>query len=125
MSDPIPLEDQVKVASIDAGVDRRPRIPEPLPVRLVAVEDVRMPALVGIEDQLDALYVGILQFERVPGELAYNSENYVLRFEIFDGRPVAHESLRAQGIEVRSLAEVEQKLIDAEIEYIRQRGVTP
>jgi len=95
-----------------------------LPVRLVAVENVRLPAPTGVEEKLDALYVDLLQFERCAGELAYRSDNFVLRFEVAD-RPVAHESLRAQGIEVISLAETEKKLIDAEIEYARQRGVTP
>jgi hypothetical protein len=120
----IPLESEVTIASTGAGVDRRPRIPEPLPVRLVAVEDVRLPAPRGIDDQLDALYVAILQFERVPRGLSYRSDNFILRFVLADP-PLVHSSLRPQGIEVLSLADVEHKLIDAEIEYVRQRGVTP
>ena len=107
------------------AVDRRPRIPEPLPVRLVAVEDVRLPAPADLDDELDALYVGMLKFERVPGELAYRADNFILRFEILSEQPVVHESLRPLGIDVMSLAEVERMLIDAEIEYTRQRGVTP
>ena len=123
--DAIPLETDVSAASTEAGADRRPRIPEPLPVRLVAVEDVRLPTPPGLEERLDALYVGLLGFERVAGELAYRAENLTLRFQPTGHRPVVHESLRPQGIEVHSLIEAEHKLIEAEIEYSRQRGLTP
>ena len=105
-------------------VDRRPRMDEPLPVKLVAVEDVRMPAPAGVEVQLDAFYVDLLGFERIPPEteLNYRAENVGLRFELQE-RPVEHENLRPQGIEIPSLAEAELKLIEGEYEYVRQRGV--
>jgi hypothetical protein len=105
-------------------VDRRPRMDEPLPVRLVAVDDVSMPAPAGVELELDAFYVGLLGFERVPPdtELNYRAENVGLRFNLQE-RPVEHENLRPQGIEVPSLAEAELKLIEGEYEYVRQRGV--
>src|SRR3954454_9604123 len=45
-------------------LDRRRRMPEPLPVRLVAVADVRLPATAGLERELDAFYVDLLGFER-------------------------------------------------------------
>jgi hypothetical protein len=107
-------------------VDGRPRMDEPLPVRLVAVEDVRMPAPAGIEVQLDALYVGVLGFERMPPEteLHYRSENFTLHFELLEA-PVDHDDLRPQSIEIPSLAEMELKLIEGEYEYVRQRGVMP
>jgi len=106
--------------------DRRVRIPEPLPVKLVAVADVRLPAPVNVEAQLDAFYVKMWGFERVPGaaERTYRSENFLLSFEIVEGI-VARESLRPLGVEVQSLSEAEKKIIDAEIEYTRQRGLTP
>src|SRR5688500_8447719 len=44
--------------------DPRPRLLEPLPVRLIAVEDVRLPAPAGVETKLDAFYVVLLGFER-------------------------------------------------------------
>ena len=47
-------------------IDNRARMPEPLPVRLVAIEDVRLPAPAKIEEKLDAFYVTLLQFERLP-----------------------------------------------------------
>src|SRR5688500_10568634 len=104
-------------------VDRRPRMDEPLPVKLVAVDDVRMPAPAGVEMKLDAFYVDLLGFERVPPdtELNYRAENVALQFELQE-RPVEHDNLRPQGIEVASLAEAELKLIEGEYEYVRQRG---
>ena len=38
----IPIEEQPAFAADQGGADPRPRLPEPLPVRLVAVEHVRM-----------------------------------------------------------------------------------
>lgn len=95
-------------------------------MRLVAVDDVRLLARAGVEVKLDAFYVDLLGFERVPPEteLNYRAENVGLRFEVLE-RPVEHEHLRPQGIEIPSLAELELKLIEAEEEYVRQRGVLP
>lgn len=108
--------------------DPRPRMDEPPPVRLVAVEDVRLPAPPGIEAQLDSFYVGLWQFERDPEEpgMVYRAENARLRFEVVtDQRPIERETLRPQGIEIVSLSEAELKLVEAERDFIRQRGLTP
>ncbi len=113
-------------AGLTPRVDRRRRIDEPLPVKLVAINDVRLPAPAGVEVKLDGFYVEMLRFERIPPEteLHYRAENFALRFEVQE-RPVEHESLRPQGIEVPSLAEAELKLIEGEYAYLRQRGVLP
>ena len=106
--------------------DNRPLMPEPLPVRLVAVNDCRLPAPAGRKRELDAFYVGLLGFERDTSDpgVAYHAENFRLVVDVHEP-PVARDDLRPLGIEVRSLAEAEQKLIAAEIEYARQRGITP
>jgi hypothetical protein len=106
--------------------DVRPRMPEPLPIKLVAVEDISLPAPAGVEVQLDQFYVQLLGFERMEPltELIYRAENFSLHFDVQD-RPVEHDSMRAQGIEVLALADAEKKLIEAEIEYTRHRGITP
>ena len=111
---------------IQPTIDRRRRIDEPLPVKLVAVNDVTMPAPAGVEVKLEAFYVGLLEFERVPPEtlLHYRAENFALRFDVQE-RPVEHDRLRPQGIEVQSLADAELKLIEGEYPYVRQRGVLP
>ena len=109
-----------------AKPDKRPLMPEPLPVKLVAVNDCRLPAPAGAERDLDAFYVVLLGFERDDraSDLVYRSENFDLIFDIHDA-PVRHDDLRPRGIEIHSLAVMEQKLIDAEFEYTRQRGITP
>src|SRR5687768_3087108 len=56
--------------------DRRLRVPEPLPVRLVAVNDMRVDAPAGRERELDAFYAGLLGMQRVAGEqIVYRAEN--------------------------------------------------
>ncbi len=123
--DAIPLESPPTDESApQSAADRRPRMPEPLPVRLVAIDDVLLLSPPGIEDKLDAFYIDLLQFQRLESALAYQSENFVLRFDVQPDRPVLHESLRAQGIEVQSLLDAQRKLNDLEIEYIPQRGLT-
>jgi hypothetical protein len=122
----IPLALEETPGDYQPRADNRPRIPEPLPVKLIAVEDVTMVAPAGIAPKLDDFYAGLFGFERLPreSELLYRAENLQLRFDVRD-KPVVHDSMRPQGIEVASLAEAELKLIEAEIEYTRQRGVTP
>ena len=128
--DPIPLETDVSADADAGGADPRPRLPEPLPVRLVAVENVRMLAPRGAEAALDAFYVGFLGFDRYAGdaagegELVFRSDNFLLRFAFVEP-PLVHESLRPQGIEVMDLTELEKRFIRAELEYTRQRGTTP
>src|SRR5687767_7663075 len=167
--DPIELEAAGDTSGFRARGDRRPRMPEPLPVKLLAVEDVRLPATAGLEAQLDGFYVGLLEFERVdvevprrrakvepmpgvreegrewpvlrrgrsglpPGLTApdrphhfgpvYRAENFRVHFHLVEGL-VEREVLRPLGIEVPSLAEAASKLAAAEVEYARQRGVTP
>ena len=121
-SEAFELDEPTQQLKLDA--DKRPRMPEPLPVRLVSIEDVRMPAPAGVETKLDDFYVKLLEFQRIESELAYQADNFVLRFDIFE-RPVEHQSLRPQQIEVLSLADTEKKLIERELEYTRQKGLTP
>ena len=104
-------------------IDRRPVIPEPLPVKLVAVADVRMRTPPGVEPKLDAFYVGMLRFVRDEGSgLVYRADNFRLRFHHVD--PLAmRDELRPVGIEVLSLSEAERLLLAAEMEYERLRGL--
>lgn len=107
--------------------DRRPLVPEPLPVRVVAVEDVELPAPSGLETQLEGFYIALLGFEREVTEvdsLILNAENVRLRISFIEP-PIARDSLRTLGIEVISLGEAQRKLIDAEIPYVHQRGLMP
>jgi hypothetical protein len=106
--------------------DRRPRMEEPLPVKLVTVDDARLLTGAGREVQLDAFYVDLLGFQRTGPEhdLIYRSENFDVIFTV-EEPPVRRDTLRALGVEVQSLADAERKLIEAEIAYTRQRGLLP
>lgn len=102
-------------------------MPEPLPVRLVAVADVRLATPSGCERELDDFYVAMLGFERLPDEneeFIFTAENFAIRFGVIEP-PISREHFRPLGIEVASMAEVEQRLIDAEIEHARQKGLVP
>lgn len=105
--------------------DRRPRLPEPLPVRLIAVNDVRLEAPAGRERQLDAFYVGLVGMERADpaGEpIVYRAENLDLHFDVLEP-PIPRDDFRRLRLEIRSLGEAELKLIEAKIEYVRRRGL--
>lgn len=129
--DPLELEPDPDPDNIfELRHDRRPRIPEPLPVKLVAVDDVQLLALGGTEEALDAFYVGILRFEKLgPDSMepqpVYRAENFILRFELGEPPVLERDNMRFQGIEVASLADTELQLIEAEIEYERSRGIQP
>src|SRR5688500_2245062 len=60
-----PLELEETPGDYQPRPDNRPRMPEPLPVKLVAVEDVTMVAPAGIAPRLDEFYVGLFGFERL------------------------------------------------------------
>lgn len=104
--------------------DRRPMIYEAPPVWLMAVADVRVEARAGIEKQLDEFYGDILAFERDEASEfpVYRAGNFRLHFEIVEP-PVVRDDLRPIGVVVPSLAAAEEKLIQRELEYTRQRGL--
>ena len=104
--------------------DRRARIPEPPPVRLLTVEDAHLPAPAGAEIDLDEFYVKLLGFERQAyAEFPiYRAENFRLHFDVLEP-PIEREDFRPLRVEVSSLVETEQKLMDSQIEYTHQRGL--
>lgn len=104
------------------SIDQRPRMANPLPVRLICVEDVTIEAAAGQEQSLDEFYVGLLEFEREsPADPpVYRADNARLRVDV-KGGPVHREDYRPVGIIVQSLLAIEHKLIDRQIEYTRQK----
>ena len=117
--------------------DRRPLMPEPPPVRLVAVEDVTAEAPAGVETALDDFYVSMLQLERDleseedredhrpqedAHEIVYRAENARLRLIVREP-PLQRCDMRPIAVEVRSLAEAEAKVIAREIEYERLKAL--
>lgn len=122
-----PIELEPTPGDFAPRTDPRPRIPEPLPVRLVSVEDVRLPASAGLERQLDEFYVDLLRFERDPDDphrISYRADNFHLHFDIHEGL-IHRETVRPLGIEIPSLSAVEHVLAEREIEYTRQKGLAP
>jgi hypothetical protein len=107
-------------------IDNRIRMDEPPPVRLVTVEDARLPAIARLEPQLDDFYVAMLQFYKESSlpNVTYRAENFRLRFDLLDELP-ARDDMRPLMIEVLSLRDAEPKLIAREIDYERQRGLVP
>jgi hypothetical protein len=121
-----PLELVEPTGDFSLRPDRRPRTEEPLPVKLVTVDDAELLTGAGLERALDAFYVELLGFVRTgsPHDLSYRADNFNLHFRV-EEPPVRRETLRALGIEVQSLATIEQRLIDGQIEYMRQKGLQP
>jgi len=106
--------------------DTRPHMPEPPPVSLVAVGDVEMPAVAGIERKLDGFYVGLLGFERDPDtqNIVYRADNFRLRFQIQECLP-ERDLLRPVGIAIEDYGQMLQKLNDREIAFTVEKGLTP
>jgi hypothetical protein len=106
------------------GSDHRRRIPEPLPVRLVVVEDAQVLAPPGLKAELDQFYVDLLRFEREPKEagLVYRADNARLMVKV---RELPRDNMRPLGIQVPSLRAMEVALAEAEVEFVRQKGIVP
>src|SRR5213593_2076675 len=124
MSDsPIELEGETGVRPVP---DRRARMAEPLPVRLVAIADLTLPTIAGMEVELDHFYVGMLEFVRDSDmrQLIYHADNFALRFVVQELLPQRAE-YRPTQIEVQSLLVAEQRLMEAKMEYVRQKTLTP
>ena len=93
-------------------------------MRLVAVEDVTLPATGEQMTKLDAFYVGLLRFERDPKEsgAVYKAENARLRFEqVADDVP--RDDMRPVMIDVPSLRDLELLLVDREYPFVKERGL--
>src|SRR5258706_16249789 len=111
MSDlPIELE---APRGIQPEPDSGARMDEPLPVRLVAIADVTLPAIAGLEVELDRFYAGMLQFVRDSDlrQLVYHADNFAIRFVVAELLPERGE-YRPVRIEVQSLLAAEQKLME-------------
>ena len=106
--------------------DDRPRMDDPLPVRLLTVADATLPASNGLEVKLDAFYMGLLNFARDASEpgLIYRAENFRLHFQLQESL-IVRGDFRALQIEVKSLEDAERKLHEAQIEFVRQCSLTP
>ncbi len=109
--------------------DARPKMPEPPPVRLMSVRDVRLPMVAGLERAMDGFYRDLLRFERVEvgadrGEgPVYRAENHDLRLDVVEVPPEDQVS-RPLGVISPHYGEILEWLAEARIEFERVRGLS-
>ncbi len=107
--------------------DPRPRLLPPPPVNVVAIADVTLPAVAGLEKELNAFYVDLLKFETDEEEtqqgqtIVYRAENVRLRLVIHEVPP-PREDFRPLGVVVPLLSDLAIRLVEAKQEFIRRQG---
>lgn len=124
------LTEPSPVATIQASrEDDRPKLPEPPPVALVAVQDVQLPMIAGLEHELDAFYRDLIGFERVACQAdmgegpVYHSANHDLVFRVVEV-PDEGDGVRPIGILTPRYQGIVQRLIDTNVDFEIVRGVT-
>jgi hypothetical protein len=109
--------------------DDRPKLPEPPPVALVAVQDVQLPMVAGLERKLDEFYRDLVGFERVERSAdmgegpVYRSANHDLVFHVVEV-PDEGRGNRLIGILTSRYRDIVQRLIDMNVDFEIVRGVT-
>lgn len=99
---------------------------EPPPVRLVAVEDVRVDAPVDSQAALNEFYGDMLKFNREYADgdvVVFGAENFRLLIRLVDP-PVLRDDLRPILIEIPDLLAMENALVARKIDYQRIRRLT-
>ena len=119
---PFPLDDPT--ASVGPNDDRRPLIPEPPPVRLLAIDDVTLETPAGQHAALDAFYVGLLRFVRDESELAYKAERFRVVFRVADN-PTPRDDYRPTMVLIPHWPEFRSNLEEQGIDHEYQKGLTP
>lgn len=106
------------------GKDRRPRMEEPPPVALEAVEHVHLRRPASGREELVRLYVDILEFVELetPNVMGFRASNFAVHFDV--ERTTEHD-YRPLRVIVASLAATEARLVEQEISYDRQKGLMP
>ncbi len=105
-------------------LDDRPKMAQPIPVEIEAVDDLHLPAHRGDARKMHLLYRDILEFVPLAGvaHLAYQADNFAIHFDIGSSERPGYRAVR---VIVRSLADVERHLAEAQFEYERQKGLAP
>lgn len=106
------------------GADPRPKLPDPLPVRLIAVSDVRLPTARADLEKLEEFYVGVWGFQPDPAEPGvFHADNFALRFDVHDGQ-FHREDFRPLVMEIASIDAAEKKLVDLDYEFVREHHLS-
>jgi hypothetical protein len=103
-------------------------MPEPPPVFLVAVREVRLPVVAGLERALDAFYSDLLRFEKA--EVAadteagpvYRAENHHLAFDVVEVPP-ERQGCRPLGIVSPHFGQIVERLDEMKLEYEPLQGL--
>ena len=107
-----------------ARADDRPTLPEPPPVRVVALRDVILPTLAGLHDKLAAFYVGLLQFRQDSADLlAFEAENVCVRFNLVVDYPLERDHTRPLGIQVPHYRAILERLQTGRSDFEVVRGL--
>jgi hypothetical protein len=124
MASNMPIDLDQPIGPFKPAPDLRPRIPEPLPVKLVAVADMRIKGTTGMRLAFDGFYMGVLGFGPVddPEAWAYQTENFQLIVEGVEGL-VERLDYRPVPVVAASLAAIIERLNEREIPFERQRGL--
>lgn len=109
--------------------DPRPHMPEPPPVRIVAIDDVHLLTPAGLERELDTFYAQILRFERDTETadervIAYHAEKHRVVFHVMETLP-EREDYRPLQVETVRFTDVVQELTDRDMPFEWQRGIAP
>lgn len=113
--------------------DHRVRMDEPLPVELIAVDDVHVEAQREHLPAMEALYLRLLGMVRADetsadltaDECVYYADNFCLVIHWIDGPTKPKEDYRPIKLVVPLLRDFRQGLIDREIEHQYQLGMVP
>ncbi|MGN6627991.1 MAG: hypothetical protein ACTHLN_15335 [Tepidisphaeraceae bacterium] len=107
--------------------DKRMPVPELPPVRLLAIDDIRLDTLAARESDLHAFYVGLLKFERDtkdPTCIAFKAERFRVCFDIVE-LPPTRDDYRAVQVEIPHFADFIEALHERQIDFEWQKGVSP
>lgn len=104
--------------------DRRPRMEEPPPVSLEAVEHIHLAKPLVTREELVRLYVDILEFieiaeVRTP---SFRASNFAVFFDLERSDTRDYRPVR---VVVPSLETTQARLLEQEIEHERQKGLMP
>lgn len=113
--------------------DDRVRMDEPLPVELIAVDDVHVEAMREHLPAMEELYLGLLGMVRADeasadspaDQCVYCADNYCLVIHLVEGPPKSKQDYRPVKLVVPLLRVLRQGLIDREIEHQYQLGIVP
>ncbi|MDB5325842.1 MAG: hypothetical protein JWM57_1411 [Phycisphaerales bacterium] len=108
-------------------IDKRLPTPVPPPVRLLAIADMHLAAVAGLEKQLDEFYVGQLKFERDTEDkahIAYGAEKFRLVFDVIE-LPSTRQDYRPVMVQISHFPDFIAGLHERQIEFEWQKGVAP